>query len=435
MSTQTTNRRALYVNQRHLHLPVRFGRDRVRLLIYHAEHCVRYVEVDLAPDDPECWLSLDLQAWQGLDLELAFQAESLPDGALEAPVLRDQPAAGPEPAGRPCLHFTAPAGWLNDPNGLVCYNGVYHLFYQHNPYGRGWGAMHWGHAVSSDLVRWQHRDLTLLPDEMGTMFSGSAVVDWHNRSGLQTGGHPPICLFYTAAGGCAPEPCAATQCMAFSLDGGQTWCKYEGNPVLPHVMENNRDPKVFWHDPTRRWVMALFLGYDAEHKTNGKCFFGLFISPDLAHWTETDRVEITGSGECPDMFPLTTQNGDRIWVFWAADGHYLLGTFDGERFSARTRVLRAYNGGAGKRAHAYAAQTYSDMPDKRRLQVAWLQGNLENRPYNQQMSLPVELSLNGDGAEARLCFQPAAEVLSSFGPGQSVALESAAPTALGDTPF
>ena len=192
---------------------------------------------------------------------------------------------------RPQFHFTAKKGWLNDPNGLVYFNGLYHLFFQHNPFGTEWGNMTWGHAVSKDLVRWTQLDDAIEPDKLGTIFSGSAVVDENNTSGFGTNGKAPLVCIYTAAGGTntASTGKRFTQCLAYSTDG-VTFKKYEGNPVLPHQIVNNRDPKVIWYAPDKRWVMALYLD---GHK------YGFFGSPDLKNWTDHERYRSSKRGRMP----------------------------------------------------------------------------------------------------------------------------------------
>lgn len=285
---------------------------------------------------------------------------------------------------RPQYHFTARRGWLNDPNGLVYYQGVYHLFFQHNPFGNEWGNMTWGHAVSEDLIHWKQVEHALYPDSMGTMFSGSAVVDWHNTAGFQTDKHPALVLIYTAAGGTSPESEGKpfTQCLAFSHDGGKTFTKYEKNPVLPELVPENRDPKVIWHEASKKWIMALYL------KDND---FALFSSPDLKHWTHLQTLTLPGCIECPDFFelPIKGKPGTSRWVFMAANGNYLAGNFDGNTFQIQTPLLSSDFG-----RNYYATQTFSDLPDQRRIQIAWMRGGMyPDMPFNQQMSFPCELGL------------------------------------------
>src|SRR5438132_5431207 len=175
-------------------------------------------------------------------------------GGLTGAILEGQPetqAAGAslyDEIYRPQFHFSAKKNWLNDPNGLVYYRGEYHLFFQHNPKGIEWGNMTWGHAVSSDLLHWQQLDNALLPDHLGTMFSGSAVVDWDNTAGLQTGDEKVIVCIYTSAG----KP--FTQSIAFSNDRGRNWKKYDRNPVLKHIAGANRDPNAIWAEAPKEWV-------------------------------------------------------------------------------------------------------------------------------------------------------------------------------------
>ncbi len=302
---------------------------------------------------------------------------------------------------RPQFHFTARENWLNDPNGLVFYEDEYHLFFQHNPTGINWGNMTWGHAISDDLVHWRQVDHALEADGLGTMFSGSAVVDWDNTAGLQQGTEKTLVVIYTAAGGTSPasEGQPFTQCIAYSNDRGRTWTKYAGNPVLPHVRGENRDPRVVWHQPTHRWIMALYLdGND----------FALFSSPDLKHWTQLQTITVAECEECPDFFeaPIVGEHESR-WVLTAANGHYLVGSFDGQRFSPEVGPLVGDHG-----TNFYAVQTYSDIPyDTRRIQIAWMRGGeYPGMPFNQQMSFPCELALHRTLAGLRLFRQPVGEI-------------------------
>lgn len=311
---------------------------------------------------------------------------------------------------RPQFHFTPRVNWTNDPNGLVYYAGEYHLFFQHNPTGINWGNMTWGHAVSPDLVHWKQLDNAIEPDRLGTIFSGSAVVDWENTAGFQKGREKTLIAIYTAAGGTSPESKGApfTQCIAYSNDRGRTWTKYAGNPVLHHIAAENRDPKVVWHAPTRRWIMALFL--DGNE-------YALFSSPDLKQWTRLQSITMKDCGECPDFFeiPVEGGHGEKKWVLTAANGHYLIGDFDGQRFTPEAGPLVPDYG-----ANYYAVQSYSDVPasDGRRIQIGWMNGgNYPQMPFNQQMSFPCVLTLRETDEGLRLYRWPVREIERLYDPG------------------
>ena len=304
---------------------------------------------------------------------------------------------------RPQFHFTAEKNWINDPNGLVYYKGEYHLFFQHNPKGINWGNMTWGHAVSPDLVHWQQLPNAIEPDGLGTIFSGSAVVDWNNTAGFQSGDENVIVAIYTAAGGTSPESQGRpfTQCIAYSNDRGRSFTKYDGNPVLKHIVKDNRDPKVIWHGLTKRWIMALFL--DGET-------FALFSSPNLKEWTHLHDLKLPGCGECPDFFPLAVegQPGKLKWVFTAANGKYFVGDFDGQKFTPEGDLQQVDFG-----KNYYAVQTYSDIPesDGRRIQIAWMNGGkYPEMPFNQQMSFPCELRLRKLPGGMRVFRTPVKEI-------------------------
>jgi len=385
--------RTLLVEHRYLNLPVQNNaQKRVMRFVVDGEEVYRF-DIELAEGEPNFWVYADLAPFQGT--RLTVMAEDASADALATLVQSDAPVGIDDlyrEKYRPRFHFTSRRGWLNDPNGLVFYDGVYHLFYQHNPYGWGWGNMHWGHAVSSDLVHWEELGDVLYPDHLGVMFSGCAVVDWQNTTGFQDGDDPPLVLIYTAAG----EP--YTQCLAYSTDGGETWVKYADNPVLGHIAGHNRDPKVIWHAPSQQWLMALYL-VDTD--------YALFGSPDLKTWRELCDVHIGDATECPDFFelPVDDDPANTRWVFWGANGNYVLGSFDGEIFTPETDVLRYAGDG-----NSYAAQTWSDVPDGRRIQIAWLRVNLPGMPFNQMMTFPCELTLRTTPEGIRLCSWPVREI-------------------------
>ncbi|HUS34659.1 MAG TPA: glycoside hydrolase family 32 protein, partial [Verrucomicrobiae bacterium] len=295
---------------------------------------------------------------------------------------------------RPQFHFTSRRGWNNDPNGLVFYKGEYHLFYQHNPYGWNWGNMHWGHAVSRDLVHWEELGEALYPDELGTMFSGSAVVDENNTAGLQRDSEKTLVAFYTAAGGDDPfsKGKKFTQCMAYSNNRGRTWLKYDKNPVIGHIIGGNRDPKVLWYAPQNKWIMAIYLD---------KNDFALFDSKDLKSWNELQRFSVEHEIECPEFFEL----GDR-WVFYGANGKYLVGSFDGKNFTRESGPHELNRGNC-----FYASQTFNlPATDKRRILVPWGRFNIPDMPFNQMIGLPVELKLSQTAEGHRLSALPVDEL-------------------------
>ena len=391
----------LKVEKRYLNLPVKNGAAKRTLKLLVDGKTEREFQIELADARPDWWTFLDVSTFKGQTVVL--QADKLPEDSLgleqidQSDVLKDDQNTYHE-ALRPQFHFTSRRGWLNDPNGLVFYKGEYHLFYQHNPYGWGWDNMTWGHAVSTDLVHWKELPNALYPDEHGTMFSGSAVVDWNNTTGFQTGTEKPLVAMFTAAG----HP--FTQGLGFSNDRGRTWTKYENNPVLPHIAAENRDPKMVWYAPDKKWVMALYLdGND----------YALFTSPDLKQWKKLSDVHLPGDAECPNFFeiPVDGNRQDTRWVFFGATGNYLVGKFDGAAFTPETKPQALQHGNAW-----YASQVFSDIPaaDGRTILVPWARnGDLHHgMPFNQMMGLPVELTLHNTDTGLSLLVNPAKELAS-----------------------
>ena len=302
---------------------------------------------------------------------------------------------------RPQFHFTARKHWINDPNGLVYYKGTYHLFFQHRPPGRPGAYKDWGHAVSTDLVHWRELPAAgLTPhDTWGGCWSGSAVVDHQNTTGFQTGDETPIIAIPTLGG--PARGAKNTQCLAYSLDGGKRFKYYQHNPVLGHIVAQNRDPKVVWYAPTKKWIMALYMD---------KNDFMLFSSPDMKTWRRIQTITFPGAAECPDFFQLAV-DGDaknKKWVLWAANGTYLIGSFDGNEFTAESKLLKADHG-----ANFYAAQTFSDIPesDVRCVQIAWMRGGrYPGMPFTQQQSFACVLTLRTTPEGVRMFREPVEEI-------------------------
>ena len=296
---------------------------------------------------------------------------------------------------RPQFHFTARRNWLNDPNGCVFYDGEYHLFFQHNPSGLDWGNMTWGHAVSTDLVHWRQLSHALLPYGDGTIFSGSAVVDSKNLSGLGHGQEGLLVAAFTHA----RKPFG--QAIAFSHDRGRTWERYaDGEHVVPNqgLDDGERDPKVLWHEPSRKWVMVLWVQRNRAR---------FFTSSNLRQWRHASDVVAQGFYECPDLFELPVDGDEQNtrWVLHDAAFNYWIGSFDGTTFRPEAGPIQGDFGG-----NFYAAQTWNNT-GKRVVQIAWMRGGqYPGMPFNQQMSFPCELALRTTPAGVRLCRTPVREI-------------------------
>ncbi|MBK8048154.1 MAG: glycoside hydrolase family 32 protein [Anaerolineales bacterium] len=321
---------------------------------------------------------------------------------------------------RPVYHFTPPANWLNDPNGMVYFQGEYHLFYQYHPGSTLWGPMHWGHAVTTDLVHWRHLPVALYPDELGAIFSGSAVIDWHNTAGF---GPETMVAIYTH-----DIPNAQDQCLATSHDAGRTWEKYAYNPVVLNTipLRDFRDPKVFWYasnpdvDPAAgHWVLLLVAGDVVL----------FYTSPDLKQWTQSGSFG-AGAGakggvwETPELLHLAVDGGaERRWLLVVAVGdgaiaggsgvQYFVGDFDGHVFTSdnpNDTVLWADYG-----ADFYAPQAWNDPPDDRRIWLAWMSNwayarETPTTAFRGAMTIPREVALTRTPAGIRLVQRPVVEL-------------------------
>lgn len=318
---------------------------------------------------------------------------------------------------RPQYHFTPKSGWLNDPNGLVYNDGSYHLFYQYYPHAIVWGPMHWGHAVSTDMVHWTHRPIALQPDKQGLIFSGSAVVDKNNTSRFGKDGKTPLVAIFTyhnMQGEKGGGDSFQTQGIAYSLDNGDTWTKYEGNPVLPNKgIRDLRDPKVFWHKETESWIMALVAGD----------YVKFYRSKNLKEWENIsdfgkDQGSKGGVWECPDLFKLKIEGSEEEkWVLIISIGtggpnggsatQYFVGDFDGTHFTSDQVEHKWLDWGTDN----YAGVTYNNAPDGERIFIGWMSNwqyalKTPASTWRSGMTLPRKLSLHHRNGDYKLLNYP-----------------------------
>ena len=389
------------VNKKYLNFPVSHKQDRARMIFTTDGKEDLSVVIRLAPEEADYWVFKDVSDLKGKTITIKYDGS---DKALTK-IYQDDIIAGQDSLykekNRPQFHFTTRRGWINDPNGLIYYDGEYHLFYQHNPYEREWENMHWGHAVSKDLIHWEELPDALYPDHLGGMFSGSAVIDYDNTAGYNKGQAPAMIAAYTAA---SSEK--QVQCIAYSLDKGRTFTKYAGNPVIDskHIWnsQDTRDPKVFRYTPGNHWVMVL----------NERDGHSIYTSANLKDWKYESHV--TGFWECPELFELAIDdNPDNTkWVMYGASGTYMLGSFDGKVFTPEKGKYLYCSGSI------YAAQTITNMTDGRRVQIGWGRISHAGMPFNGMMLLPTELKLKNTKDGPRLFNIPVREAEQLFVPAR-----------------
>ena len=409
----------VHTNQKYLLLPVEDASPDVRVSMIVDNKELKAMDVRLAINKVDYYVPVDLSGFAGKSVTFKFQLRSndpvrvnlSPDNTAccKEMKLSDSFDTSNREKFRPVYHFSPLYGWMNDPNGMVYKDGEYHLFYQYNPFGSKWGNMNWGHAISKDLVNWEHRPLAIVPDVLGTIFSGSAVVDEDNTAGFGAGA---IVAIYTQNGD------RQVQSIAYSTDNGRTFTKYTNNPVLVSEAKDFRDPKVFWYEPTQRWIQILAVGQEMQ----------IFSSPNLKEWTfESSFGKGQGAHgnvwECPDLFELPIEGtNDKKWVLLCSLGdgpfgdsatQYFVGTFNGKEFvnesPAKTKWMDW-----GK--DHYATVTWSNAPENRRIAIAWMSNwqyanDVPTSQYRSANSVPRDLSLFIADGETYLKSAPSPELL------------------------
>ncbi len=393
--------REIHITQQYLNVPI--GRQTKLRTFTLAENGVvkRTVPLQLADDHVDYWIYLDISEFKGQTVTLAGPAtQPALERVYQDRNIRDAATMYTE-VNRPQFHFTVKRGWSNDVNGPIFYNGQYHLFWQSFPFGVVWdtGFMYWGHATSKDLIHWTELSPAMMLDRLGSPWSGSSLVDHENTAGF---GKDALVLVYTAYDRVTKKQ---VQCLAYSTDNGITFTRFGGNPVLDTNAEvgskDTRDPHVFWYAPTKYWVMVLF----------EKDGLSIFNSTDLKQWTRTSHLQ--GLYECPDLFELPI-DGDRSrtkWIIHGGSAAYYIGTFDGKTFTPESGELRYAEGKSDEGEELlYAAQSFAEMPDARRIQMAWGRIWEQGMPFTQTVLFPTEFKLVTTDDGLRMVANPIGEI-------------------------
>ncbi len=345
---------------------------------------------------------------------------ALPLACLLPLTLLAQQQPVPTPQWRPAYHFTPAKNWTNDPNGLIYLDGVYHLYYQHNPFENKWGHMSWGHATSKDLLTWKHLPVAIpeieKKDTTTWIFSGCAVLDKNNTSGFGTGGKAPLVAIYTAD---QPKQQKESQFVAYSNDGGMSYVNYAGNPVVDISKKDFRDPSVIWMEEQQQWVMTVAVPH--EHKLQ------FYSSKDLKKWELMSEFgnqgDIRKIWECPSLTPLYV-DGDlskKKWLIMISSGNqdahtgmqYFTGDFDGKTFKNDRPAEHQQFVDYGRTY--YAAIPYNNLPEGRQTMVGWLTPfQTETYPWRGQMSIARDLQLKSTPDGVQLYQQPASVLNASL---------------------
>ncbi len=426
-SSMKSNYKVSYaIHQNYLLIPIQEDAPELRITLFAngkamgAPHDIR-----LARNRTDYFVPLLVEPYKGLTIDLVYEQVDSDYSGLSLIGQSNSFEFDSHETYRPAYHFSPAYGWTNDPNGMVYQDGKFHLYYQHNPYGSMWGNMTWGHAVTTDFKKWEHLPDAIRPDSLGTIFSGSAVIDTENTAGF---GANALVAIYTSAGA------DQTQSIAYSLDNGRTFTKYAHNPVLRDpAFIDFRDPKVFWYAPEQKWVMSL-----ATTQT-----ITLYSSTDLKSWKKMSEFgQGTGSHdgvwECPDLFPLQTPGKGTKWVLLVSINpggpnggsatQYFIGDFNGTTFTADALPYPLW---LDYGRDNYAGVTWNHVPasDGRRIFIGWMSNweytnQVPTTHFRNAMTLPRELSLVHNGTHLVVANYPVREIFEMRGTPNTVLVEA-----------
>lgn len=397
---------------------------KVNIVINNEFQLAQSMNVRLAREKVDSYVPLDLSAYAGQ--HVSIDIAGMPSSSLCWKELKmsDSFDMTNKESFRPVYHHTPAYGWMNDPNGMFYKDGVYHLYFQYNPYGSVWGNMHWGHSTSTDLAHWTFEGCAIVPDAWGAIFSGSCVVDHENTAGF---GKDAIVAFYTSAKS-TPWGDVQAESMAYSLDNGKTFTKYEGNPIVTSEEKDFRDPKVFWYAPGKHWCMILAVGQHME----------IYSSANLKDWKKESEFGAMqgahgGVWECPDLVELPVEGTcEKKWVlicnlnpggpFGGSAAQYFIGSFDGKKFVNEFPTQTKWMDW-GK--DNYATVTWNNAPEGRCVALGWMSNwqyanNVPTRQYRSANTIARDLTIYREGGELYLKSTPSKEIKKARGEKVSV---------------
>lgn len=397
---------------------------KVNIVVNNEGQLAQSMNIRLARERVDSYVPLDLSAY--VNQKVSIDIAGMPSSSLcwkELKMSGSFDMTNKEKF-RPVYHHTPAYGWMNDPNGMFYKDGVYHLYFQWNPYGSVWGNLHWGHSTSTDLMHWKFEGCAIVPDAWGAIFSGSCVVDHNNTAGFGKGA---VVAFYTSAKA-TPWGDVQSQSMAYSLDNGKTFTKYEGNPILTSSEKDFRDPKVFWYAPGKHWVMMLAVGQHME----------IYSSVNLKEWKKESEFGAMqgahgGVWECPDLVEIPVEGTrEKKWVlicnlnpggpFGGSAAQYFVGSFDGKKFVNESPTQTKWMDW-GK--DNYATVTWNNAPDGRCIALGWMSNwqyanNVPTRQYRSANTLARDLTLYREGQELYLKSTSSSEVKKARGKKVSI---------------